>query len=293
MAEVEKVVSVARTKRKARVWLQENTPYIVVIWLVATLLVVFLWPRIFITINAGEAGVLYKRFTIGTVTDYVYPEGLHIILPWDIMHIYDARVQLVKHQFKVLTNQGLPVYLKIAIRFHPEYELIGVLHQKIGPDYVNKIIIPQIESVMRRNIGKYTPEDIYTNKEGVLSNIIVLALEETGRKYVRISDIIIRSLDLPEPVAQSIEDKLVYEEQYKAYQYILAREEQEAERKRIEAKGIQDYHHIIAESLDAEMLTWEGIKATAELSKSENAKMLIFGNKGSDGLPLVLGAPFK
>jgi len=287
------VVSVARTKRRARVWIQENTPYIVVISLVVTLLVVFLWPRIFITINAGEAGVLYKRFTIGTVTDYVYPEGLHIIFPWDVMHIYDARVQLVKHKFKVLTNQGLPVYLKIAIRFHPEYELIGVLHQKIGPDYVNKIIIPQIESVMRRNIGKYTPEDIYTNKEGVLSNIIVLALEETGRKYVRISDIIIRSLDLPPPVAQSIEDKLVYEEQFKAYVYILEKEKQEAERKRIEAKGIHDYHTIIAETLDDKMLTWQGILATTKLSESENSKMLIFGNKGTEGLPLILGAPAK
>lgn len=287
------MVSVARTKRRARVWIQENTPYIVVISLVVTLLVVFLWPRIFITINAGEAGVLYKRFTIGTVTDYVYPEGLHIIFPWDVMHIYDARVQLVKHKFKVLTNQGLPVYLKIAIRFHPEYELIGVLHQKIGPDYVNKIIIPQIESVMRRNIGKYTPEDIYTNKEGVLSNIIVLALEETGRKYVRISDIIIRSLDLPPPVAQSIEDKLVYEEQFKAYVYILEKEKQEAERKRIEAKGIHDYHTIIAETLDDKMLTWQGILATTKLSESENSKMLIFGNKGTEGLPLILGAPAK
>jgi regulator of protease activity HflC (stomatin/prohibitin superfamily) len=287
------VVSVARTKRRARVWIQENTPYIVVISMMITLSVVFLWPRIFITINAGEAGVLYKRFTIGTVTDYVYPEGLHVIFPWDIMHIYDARVQLVKHQFKVLTNQGLPVYLKIAIRFHPEYELIGVLHQKIGPDYVNKIIIPQIESVMRRNIGKYTPEDIYTNKEGVLSNIIVLALEETGRKYVRISDIIIRSLDLPEPVAQSIEDKLVYEEQYKSYVYILEREKQEAERKRVEAAGIRDYQSIIAETLDDKMLVWQGIKATTELSESENAKVLIFGNQGTNGLPLILGAPLK
>ncbi|WP_353571113.1 prohibitin family protein [Candidatus Albibeggiatoa sp. nov. BB20] len=287
------MVSVARTKRRARVWIQENIPYIVVISMITTLLVVFLWPRIFITINGGEAGVLYKRFTIGTVTDYVYPEGLHIIFPWDIMHIYDARVQLVKHQFKVLTNQGLPVYLKIAIRFHPEYELIGVLHQKIGPDYVNKIIIPQIESVMRRNIGKYTPEDIYTNKEGVLSNIIVLALEETGRKYVRISDIIIRSLDLPEPVAKSIEDKLVYEEQYKSYIYILEREKQEADRKRIEAEGIKDYQRIIAETLDDKMLTWQGIKATAELSESENAKVLIFGNQGTNGLPLILGAPLK
>ncbi len=287
------VVSVARTKRQTRVWIQNNTPYIVVISMIVALVVVFLYPRIFITISAGQAGVLYKRFTIGTVTDYVYPEGLHIIFPWDEMHIYDGRVQLVKHEFKVLTNQGLPVYLKIAIRFHPEYELIGVLHQKIGPDYVNKIIIPQIESVMRRNIGKYTPEDIYTNKEGVLSNIIVLALEETGRKYVRISDIIIRSLDLPEPVAQSIEDKLVYEEQYKAYQYILARELQEAERKRIEAKGIQDYHHIIAESLDQDLLTWEGIQATTKLSESENAKILIFGNQGTNGLPLILGAPLK
>ncbi|OAD21035.1 Membrane protease subunit stomatin/prohibitin-like protein, partial [Candidatus Thiomargarita nelsonii] len=118
----------------------------------------FFWNRIVITINSGEAGVLYQRLFGGTVTDFVYDEGIHLVLPWDTMYIYNVRIQTKLHDFEVLTNRGLPITLTLAIRYRPEYETVGLLHQQVGPDYVNTIIVPQIESELRKQIGHYNPE---------------------------------------------------------------------------------------------------------------------------------------
>jgi len=268
--------------------LKATKPYLIVLILVVILVAIFFWKWIFITVAAGEGGVLYRRFFGGTVVDYVYPEGFHIIPPWDTMTIYNARVQIIKHEFDVLTNRGLPLHLRIAVRFRPEYELIAVLHQQVGPDYIDKVIIPQIESVLRREIGKHDPEDIYTNKAGVLTNIILLAIEETSKKYVRITDIIIRSLSLPPAVKEAIDQKLVNEQQFKAYEFLLQRERQEAERKRIEAQGIKDFQAIVAETLDDQLLDWHGVEATRDIAKSDNSKIVIIG-ASEKGLPLILG----
>lgn len=275
-----------KAKKFGRV-VSNSWPYIIVGLLVFLLVFAFLWNRIVITVNSGEAGVFYSRLFGGTEIDYVYPEGLYLILPWDNMTTYNARVQLMKHEFDVLTNKGLPIHVKIAVRFRPQYDLIAILHQQVGPDYVDKIIIPQIESVLRKNIGQYDPEDIYTNKQGILSKIIVLALEEIGRKYVQVDELIIRSLELPESVRKAIEDKLVNEQQYKAYEYKLAKEQEEAKRKRIEAKGIADYQEIVAQTLNEPLLRWQGIHATEELATSNNAKTVVIG-AGKDGLPIIL-----
>lgn len=266
----------------------DKLPYFILLFLVSALVIVFFWERIFISIHAGEGGVLYKRFGIGTVVDYVYPEGFYVVNPFNIMTIYTTRVQVILHDFTVLTKTGLPLELKIAVRFQPLYELIGMLHQEVGPDYPYKIILPQIESVLRRNIGQYSPEDIYTNKRGVLTNIITLALEEVGRKYVTVDDIIIRTVKLPDTVEASIEEKLIQEQRFKTYEFILAREIEEAKRKKIEAQGIRDYQEIVSQTLTPELLRWQGIQATQAIAESQNAKVVVVGN-GENGLPIILG----
>lgn len=269
-------------------WFKDHTPYWVVSFLLLALVIVVLWPHIFILVRSGEAGVMYKTFTSGTETDRIYPEGLHIVQPLNKMYIYNVRVQVIFHEFEVLTSSGLPIKLSLAVRYQPIYDLLGLLHQGVGPDYPNKIILPQIESVLRRNIGKYSPEDIYTNKEGVLSKIISLALEEVGRKYVKVDDIIIRSVELPESVRKSIETKIISEQTFLAYSYKIKTEEQEAKRKRIEAMGIEEYQKIITPTLSDKLIQWQGVQATLELAKSNNSKVVVIGS-GKNGLPIILG----
>ena len=284
-----KPVLAKKTKQKGfQFWAKDKLPYTIMFGLILSFLFVFFWGRIVITINSGEGGVLYKRLFVGTVTDYVYPERVHLIWPWDTMHIYNVRIQTRLHEFTVLTNKGLPIELSLAIRFRPEYEMLGVLHQQVGPDYVEKIIVPQIESVLRKNIGKLNPEQVYTNEDGVLTKIIRLAIEEAGRKYVYIDDIIIRHVEMPPLVKKAIEGKLVEEQIYQKYVHLLKREKEEAKRKKIEAEGIREYQKIIAETLSNKLLEWQGIQATLELSKSDNAKVVVIGSS-ENGLPIILG----
>lgn len=269
-------------------WFRDHLPVFVVLTLSIAILIVFLWSRIFIIIRAGEAGVMYKTFTTGTQTDVVYPEGLHIVWPFNELTRYTTRTQVLLHEFTVLTNRGLPITLRLAVRFHPIYELVGLLHQRVGPEYPERIILPQIESVLRRQIGQHSPEDIYTNKAGVLSNIITLAIEEVGRRYVNVEDIIIRELSLPESVRAAIESKLIFEQESLAYKFRLEREKREAERKRIEALGTMVYQDIISATLTDRLVKWQAVQATQDLAASENAKVVIIGS-GKEGLPVILG----
>ena len=234
-----------------------------------------LWQRVVYVVPAGGAGVLYHTLSGGTITDYVYGEGIQLIFPWDRFTIYDTRVQVVLSEFTALTNKGLPIQLRLAIRYHPEYDTVGLLHQRVGPDYVAKIVQPQVESVLRRYIGKEEPEAIYTNKEGVLSSIISRAIEETSEKFVTIEDIIIREVSLPEQMREAITTKLAFQQQAEAYEYRLAAELREAERKRIEAEGTAAAQKIIARGLTQDLLRWEAIRVEAELAKSNNSKMII------------------
>ncbi|MDC3279829.1 prohibitin family protein [Gammaproteobacteria bacterium] len=273
---------------KFALWFKDHLPVFVVLTLILAILIVFLWSRIFIIVRPGEAAVMYRTFTTGTQTDIVYPEGLHIVWPFNQLTRYSTRTQILLHEFTVLTNRGLPIDLRLAVRYHPIYELVGLLHQQVGPEYPERIILPQIESVLRRQIGQYSPEDIYTNKAGVLSNIITLAIEEVGRRFVNVEDIIIRELRLPDPVREAIESKLIYEQESLAYKFRLEREKREAERKRVEAIGTMVYQDIISATLNETLLKWQAVQATQNLAESDNAKVVIIGS-GKEGLPVILG----
>lgn len=271
--------------------LERKLPILIVFILVLLLVMLYFWPRIIITIHSGEAGVKYSRFFGGTVTDYPYPEGIYFIFPWDKLYVYNIRIQTLLHDFEVLSSGGLHIELKLAIRFRPEKEVLGLLHQQVGPDYVNTIIIPEIESIVREEISKLTPDQIYQFKVGMgswISQVVINALEKAGHKFVTIDDIIVRDIKLPEPIRQAIENKLVEEQKFAAYKFKLLTETQELKRKRIEAEGIKEYNRIISEKLDENLIKWQGVRATMELAKSDNSKIIIIG-AGKEGLPVILG----
>jgi len=282
----EETDELSKARAQFRRWLWGRVPAFMISLIASITLLVILWHRVIIIINPGYNGVLFHLFS-GTEVDYVYTEGLNIINPLNTMYIYETRKQVALHEFNILSNKGLTITLSLAIRYQPEVEVLGLLHQRIGPDYLNRVIIPQIESVMRKQLGNYDAEDIYTNKEGLLTNAILLALDEVGRNYVKVEDIIIRSISMPDKIKTAIEDKLSQEELAKSYDYRLRVAQKEAERLGIEAKGIHEYHSTIDQSMSQENLKYEGIQATKELAKSQNAKVIVVGS-GKDGLPLIL-----
>ncbi len=276
------------TRAKFRRWLWGRLPAFMISLILFITLVVILWFRIVVIIKPGYNGVLFHIFS-GTEVDYVYTEGLNIINPLNTMYIYETRKQVALDEFNILSNKGLTIKLSLAIRYQPEVELLGLLHQRIGPDYLNRVIVPQIESVMRKQLGNYDAEDIYTNKEGLLTNTILLALDEVGRNYVKVEDIIIRSIAMPEKIKEAIEDKLSQEELAKSYDYRMMIATKEAQRLGIEARGIDEYHSTIDKNMTEKNLKYEGIQATRELAKSSNTKVIVVGS-GKEGMPLIFNA---
>ncbi len=240
-----------------------------------------------VRISSGHQGVLFKLFG-GTQSDF-YGEGIHRVWPWDTMYVYDVRVQDGPERLSILASNGLSVGLDVSIRFRPEAAELPALHQEIGPNYYTKIINPTIRSEVRKIVGQFTPEEIYSTKrqevETSITDGIKGALQD---EHVDVETILIRNVELPERLRIAISEKLEEEQRAEKMVFTLDRERQEAQRKAIEAVGIAEFQRIVSEGLTADLLRWKGIEATEDLSRSDNAKVVVIGS-GTDGLPLILG----
>ncbi|GAB6125988.1 prohibitin family protein [Humidesulfovibrio idahonensis] len=263
-------------------------PQVIVGFLLTLLLFIYFIPEIFVNVGAGEAGVMWYRFFGGTEVDKVYGEGLHVICPWDKMYIYDVRVQERPREIAVLTKEGLTASLSVSIRFYPEYALLGVLHKKVGPEYVEKIVIPEVDSALRTAIGKLTAEDLYSSRLDIVTRVVSESVEQVANNYIAINDVIIRSITLPALVREAIETKIQQKHLADSFVFRIQAAKQEAQRKTIEAGGLASYNDIVNKSLSDKVLRWEGVQATKALSTSNNAKVVIVGNNKSE-LPVILG----
>ena len=260
------------------------------LWVAGVLLfaLIFFWPSIFVTIHSGEVGVMYRRFDGGTVTVKPVPEGFHYVPPWDKIQIYNARIQEYHYSMTTLTLEGIAIELEVSVRWRPVYELVGLLHKNVGPDYKEKVIQPEIESALRRIIGSHPVEEIYRDATAVAHRALELSLEKAQQNYLEIDEVLIRSVKLPEKLRAQITAKLVEKERLETYEYRKRVAEEEVVRLKTEAKGVKQYNEIVAESLkDPNVLQWQSVMATKELATSPNTKTIIIGRQG-DGLPLIL-----
>jgi regulator of protease activity HflC (stomatin/prohibitin superfamily) len=250
-------------------------------------LLAYFWPKIFVTLESGQVGVMYMRFAGGTVTDRILGEGLRFVPPWDKLFVYNVRLQEIRHTMSALTEEGLEIKFDLSIRYRPEFELVGVLHQRVGPDYPEKVVVPEVESALRSIVGGQKLDVIYTSSQDVVQRVVTEVLEQASRNYVHIDEVVVRHIELPKSVREFIEAKLIEKETAEAYEYRLKIATAEAERRRIEAAGISVYNGLVNASLTPNVLQWEALQATKELAKSPNAKTVIIGRTG-DGLPIIL-----
>lgn len=257
------------------------------IWILIFICIfLFLFNRVVIIISGGQGGVLYRLFFGGTVTTRIYSEGIHFIWPWDQMHVYNVRFQQVPHQFHVLTKHGLKVEVYISIRYRPQYKLLGILHKNVGPDYLNTVVIPEIENVLRVLIGRLDAEEVYTTKQSLIEKALNDAIEQIAQRFIEVDNVIIKKIQLPSVVETAIQAKIEQQHKAEEYEFKLEKEVKEKERKRIEAEGLM----LFRKSLNPEILHWMAIQATLKLAESPNAKTIIIGNKES-GLPLIGSFP--
>ena len=255
-------------------------------------LVIFVFAvKTFVNIGYGEAGVLFKTFGGGVVTDEPpLGEGLNIVMPWNKVYIYNVKQQEVfESKMQVLSSNGLEISLDISVLYQPKIEDLGILHKTKGENYLNVIIIPQIRAVARSVVGRYTPEQLYSTKRDAIQNEI---FEETKKvveeQYVQLNAVLVRDVTLPITIREAIGRKLTQEQETLEYEFRLERAKQEAERQRIDAEGKAKANRILSASLTAKILQEKGIDATRQISESPNSKVIIIGG-GESGMPLILG----
>jgi len=243
-----------------------------------------------VTVDAGEAGVLWKRFAGGVVTDQPpLGEGFHLVAPWNTVIIYEVRQQELTEKMKVLSSNGLDIQLEATAWYQPQSENLGLLHQTKGENYLDRVLKPAIRSATRSVVGRYTPEQIYSSKRDIIQKEI---FDETklivDDQYIQLNEILVRDVTLPPSIKAAIERKLGQEQESLEYEFRLEKATKEAEKQRIEAKGKADANRILSASLTDKILQDKGIEATLRLSESPNAKIVIIGS-GKDGMPLILG----
>ncbi|WP_298539277.1 prohibitin family protein [uncultured Aquimarina sp.] len=268
----------------------EKLPKIGLPILILIVLTIVFISKSTVTIGSGEAGVLYKTFGGGVVTDEPpLGEGFHLVLPWDKVIVYEVRQQEVFEKMQVLSSNGLEIKLDASAWFQPQYEKLGLLHQEKGENYVQRILLPTIRSAARSVVGRYTPEQLYSSKRDVIQKEIY---EETkkivGNQYVQLNEVLVRDVTLPPTIKEAIERKLKQEQESLEYEFKLTKAQKEAERQKIDAEGKAVANQILSASLTDKILKEKGIQATLELAKSSNSKVVIVGS-GKDGMPLILG----
>ena len=261
----------------------------VAIIIVAIILIIVFWSKMTITIDAGEGGVLFRRFGGGVDTSRTYGEGFHFLAPWNKMFVFETRQQEISEDLNVLSSNGLEIKVDVSCWYQPTYSQLGLLQRDIGPDYLRRIIIPALRASARSVIGRYTPEQIYSTKRDVIQDEIYVETKNLlDKKYVQTNQILIRSIILPPTIKKAIESKLKQEQESLEYKFKLQIASKEAERQKIEADGKATANRILSASLTDKILRDKGIEATLRLAESSNSKVVIIGS-GKEGLPLILG----
>jgi regulator of protease activity HflC (stomatin/prohibitin superfamily) len=269
----------------------ERLPKIALPAIIIVIVLIILLAKSAVTIGAGEAGVLYKKFDNGVVTDEPpLGEGFHVIAPWNKVIIYEVRQLELFEQMKVLSSNGLEIQIDASAWYLPVYNDLGKLHQTLGENYLQRVIQPAIRSAARSVVGRYTPEQLYSSKRDAIQDEIFIETKTILEKqYVQLNEILVRDVTLPATIKDAIERKLKQEQESLEYEFRLVTAAKEAEKVIIEAEGKAESNRILSASLTDKILQDKGIDATLKLAESPNTKVIVIG-AGDSGLPLILGS---
>jgi regulator of protease activity HflC (stomatin/prohibitin superfamily) len=243
-----------------------------------------------VQIDAGQIGV---KTLFGKVQNDVLNSGLHFINPLMDVKSLDVRTQNytmsgVKDEgdkegddaIRVLTSDGLEVIIDLTVLYRVQANEAPRLVRQTGLDFKDKIVRPVTRTKIRDNAVYYTAIDLYSNKRDEFQTRIYKTIEDNfKRRGLELEQLLVRNITLPNKVKAAIEEKINAEQEAQKMLFVLQKEKQEAERKRIEAQGIADYQRIINTGLTSNQLQYEQIQAMKEMALSQNSKVIIMGSK--------------
>jgi regulator of protease activity HflC (stomatin/prohibitin superfamily) len=257
-----------------------------VVTLVAALFFLILLFNSVVRVSTGSVAVvtLFDR-----VTGEVLPEGIHLLSPLKSAHELSVQTQEIKEVASVPSSEGLMMNLEASLIYHLNSDKAAEVYQKIGRDYMTRVVEPTTRSAIRESTASHTANALYTGeREMVAKQIFEQLSRELGQRGIVVENVLLRDIQLPPTLRSAIETKQQAEQESLAMSFRLQRERQEAERKRIEAQGISDFQQIVAKGISSQLLEWKGIEATETLAKSPNSKIIVIGS-GKSGLPLIMG----
>jgi prohibitin 1 len=230
----------------------------------------------------GHVGILILFGKIhGSVT-----EGLHLVNPLVSMELMNVRTQEIFEHAEAPSREGLNIVLEVSCLYHLNPQEAVNVYRQIGPNYREIVVKPQFRSAIRGVTVRHDAKDLYTSSREMITNEIFEGLvTDLNKRGIEVENILLRRIQLPASVVEAINSKLAAEQEAQRMRFVLAKEEQEAERKRIEAQGIQNFQRIVSQGISDQLLRWKGIEATSHLAESSNSKVVIIG--GKDGLPLI------
>jgi regulator of protease activity HflC (stomatin/prohibitin superfamily) len=237
-------------------------------------------------VPAGHVGVLTL---FGRVTGDVLPEGTHLVNPFKINNKMSVRTVELTERASVPSNEGLIITLDATLLYRLSAEKAPEVFRTIGPGFREVVVEPNLRSAVRSITAQNSANALYTGaREEVAHKIQAELKRELDARGIVVESVLLRDVQLPAMLKQAIEAKQQAEQEALRMSFVLQREKQEAERKRIEAQGIADFQRIVAQGISQQLLTWKGIEATEKLATSPNAKVVVVGS-GKDGLPIILG----
>ena len=193
----------------------------------------------------------------------------------------------------VPSKEGMTMTIEVSVLYHLDPDKASDIYRSVGQDYAGVLLEPQFRSVTRGVTAAYEAKALYTSEREHLSQLITTDLKTLVEpRGIFIETTPLRKLTLPNKLRDAIEEKLSADQESQRMQFVLTKETQEAERKRIEAKGIADFQQIVTQGISDKLLEWKGIEATQDLAKSQNSKIVIIGN-AKNGLPLIMGDTIK
>jgi regulator of protease activity HflC (stomatin/prohibitin superfamily) len=264
----------------ARNWLRSG-----ILKIVAGVIVAVLLYMSIAYVPAGHVGVLTL---FGRVTGEVLPEGTHFVNPFNVNNTLSVRTIETKETATVPSDEGLIMTLDTSLLYRLDATKAADVFRSVGPEFASIIIEPNLRSAIRAVTAAHSANALYTGAREEVAQKIQDELATTlSARGIIVESVLLRDVQLPALLKASIEAKQQAEQDALRMNFVLQKEKQEAERKRIEAQGISDFQGIVAKGISPQLLEWKGIEATEKIAMSENTKIVIIGNS-KNGLPLVM-----
>jgi regulator of protease activity HflC (stomatin/prohibitin superfamily) len=251
--------------------------------------IIFALFLLFCSISTISTGFVGIPVLFGKVQPGYLESGFHMLNPFANVVKLDLRTQKADEVGTIPSKEMLNLTLKTSVNYHLDKNKAGDIYNTVGTGFFDKLVEPHIRSCIREVTSDYTSDQFFSASRNEIAGKIQVALErELNPRGVIIESVMLKEVLPPESLRKAIELKQAQQQEAQAMKFRLQRERLEADRKRIEAEGIQKFQEIVKKGIDRELLAWKGIEATEILAKSPNSKVIIIGNKDTGSLPLIL-----